>query len=124
MRQVIGVDRGTIVAVWRGASGFDYELSLSGDGTVPVALARLPRVPSYFVAEWHANLANNPQVIRAVIDLARRGRTAALPQRWRARRARPEYLDDETLRAADGPKIDWRGLGTAHRAALLRSLTE
>jgi len=124
MRQIIGVDRATIVAVWRGASGFDYELRLAGDGTVPVALARLPRVPSYFVAEWHANLANNPQVIRAIIELARGGRTAALPQRWRPRRAPSEFLDDESLRAGDGPKIDWRGLGAAHRAALLRSLTE
>lgn len=124
MRQIIGVDRPTIVAVRRGAAGFDYELRVAGDGTVPVALARLPRVPSYFIAEWHANLANNPEVIRAVLELARGGRTTALPQHWRARRCAPEYLDDEALRAGDGPKIDWRALRPAHRAALLRSLTE
>jgi pimeloyl-ACP methyl ester carboxylesterase len=124
MRQIIGFDRRTIVAVRRGAGGFDYELGLAGDGTVPVALARLPRVPSYFVAEWHANLANNAAVIRAVVELARRGRTTALPQRWRARRALPEYVDDQALQAGDGPKIDWRALGPAQRAGLLRSLTE
>jgi pimeloyl-ACP methyl ester carboxylesterase len=124
MRQIIGVDRRTIVAVRRKAAGFDYELRVAGDGTVPVALARLPRVPGYFVAEWHANLANNPEVIRAVVELARRGRTTALPQRWRARRSAPQYMDDEALRTGDGPKIDWRALGPAHRAALLRSLTE
>jgi pimeloyl-ACP methyl ester carboxylesterase len=124
MRQIIGFDRRTIVAVRRGAAGFEYELGLAGDGTVPVALARLPGVPSYFVADWHANLANNPRVIRAVIELAGRGRTAALSQRFRVRRAPAEYVDDETLAGGDGPKIDWRGLGPAHRAALLRSLTE
>jgi pimeloyl-ACP methyl ester carboxylesterase len=123
MVQILGVDRSTIVATRRRSAGFDYEMSLAGDGTVPVALAALPGIPRYYVAEWHADLANHPAVIAAVLDLVRRGRTRALPTHWRASRTSPTFVDDASLAAADGPKIDWRSLGPRERAAVLAALS-
>jgi len=123
MVQILGVDRSTIVAARRRAAGFDYEMSLSGDGTVPVALAALPGIPRYYVAEWHADLANHPAVITAVLDLIRRGRTRVLPTRWRAPRSPSTFVDDASLAAGDGPKIDWRKLGLRERDAVLAALS-
>jgi pimeloyl-ACP methyl ester carboxylesterase len=126
MVQIVGVNRPTVLGVRRRSAGFDYELGIDGDGTVPIAHAALPKLATYFVEEWHADLANNPQVIRAVVELLRRGRTQALPRRWRAprRRAARQWIDDAAWRAADGPKIDWTRLNAAQRAHVLRALSE
>jgi pimeloyl-ACP methyl ester carboxylesterase len=123
MVQILGVDRDTIIATRRRAAGFEYEMSLAGDGTVPVALAALPGIPSYYVAEWHADLANHPSVIAAVLDLVRRGRTRALRNDWRPRRGPSTTINDAALAAGDGPKIDWRKLSPAERAATLAALS-
>jgi pimeloyl-ACP methyl ester carboxylesterase len=123
MVQILGVDRSTIIATRCRTAGFDYEMSLAGDGTVPVELAVLPDVPSYFVAEWHADLANHPAVIAAVLDLVRRGRTQALRKDWRPPQSSPTHIDDAALAAGDGPKIDWRRLDPPARAATLAALS-
>ena len=122
MVQVLGVNRQTIVGVRRKARGFAYELGNRGDGTVPVALALLPGLATYFVEESHASLLSNPAVIRTIIDVIRRGRSRALPQRCRVRRAPRAVIDDAALRTADGPKIDWRRLDPVQRAAILDGL--
>lgn len=122
MVQIVGVGRPTIAAVRCLASGFQYRLDERGDGSVPLWSARLPRVRTYFVDEAHARLVDNAHVIAAVIDLLRRGRTAALPTRWRASGATFAPLDDATLAAEPEPKIDWAALTAAERAALLAEM--
>ena len=102
--------------------GFEYALGLNGDGTVPVASALLPKVDTYFVDEMHGNLPNNPQVIQAVLDLVRRGRTAELARHWVRKRAKRRYIDDAQLRRGRLPKIDWRRLDSAQREAVLAEL--
>jgi hypothetical protein len=122
MIQVIGVDRDTVVGVRRTAAGFEYAVSKNGDGTVALISARRPRLKCYFVAELHGNLANNSQVIGAVLDLLRSGRTHDLPAHWRARRTPVHRIDDRQLRTAGGEKIDWRRITAAQRDALLAEL--
>jgi hypothetical protein len=122
MVHVIGVDQETVVGVRRSASGFEYTMSHNGDGTVAVISARQPKLKSYFVAELHGNLANNPQVIRAVLDLLHSGRTHDLPAHWRARRAPIRRTDDRRLRLEGGAKIDWRRTTAAQREAILAAL--
>jgi pimeloyl-ACP methyl ester carboxylesterase len=122
MLQILGVNRETVVGVRRTAAGFEYSMARSGDGTVPLALARLPKVDSYFVDELHGNLANNSQVIRAVVDLVGRGRTRHLPQRWRNKRGPVRRIDDAELRRENGGKIDWGSLSSAQREAALGEL--
>ncbi len=122
MLQILGVNQETVIGVRRTASGFEYSMARSGDGTVPLALARLPKIESYFVEELHGNLANNSQVIRAVVDLVRRGRTRHLPQRWRIKRGSVRHIDDAQLRRENGAKIDWARLSSAQREAALGEL--
>ena len=122
MIQIIGVNQETIVGVWLTAGGFNYVMSRSGDGTVPVACARLRGSKDYFVDELHGNLANNPVVIQAVIDLLKRGHTRELPRRWPGRRTAARSIDDAQLRMGRFRKIDWRRLDLAQRQAVLREL--
>lgn len=124
MLQIVGINRSTIVAVRRRAAGFEYEFGGEGDGTVSIASASLPKLGTFYVDEWHGNLANNPAVIRAIIELIRRGRTAALPALPTRVRSKPLRIDDAAFSAADGPKIDWRRLSKAQRAAALANLNQ
>ena len=123
MMHIVGVNRETAVAVRRTATGFEYSLSANGDGTVPVAMASLPRLKTYFIDESHGNLANNSLVISAILDLLRHGRTQALKRRFVPRRGRLIRIDDARLRSVGaGGKIDWRHLDSTRREAALVEL--
>jgi len=122
MTHIVGVNRETVVAARRTASGFEYGSSVNGDGTVPVTMAVLPRLRSYFIDELHGNLANNSRVIRAIIDLLRRGRTRELARRFVPSQGRLTRIDDARLRLVDAGKIDWRRLDSAQREAALTEL--
>ncbi len=122
MTHIVGVNRETVVEVRRTRSGFEYGSSVNGDGTVPVAMAVLPKLKSYFIDESHGNLANNSQVIRAIIDLIRRGSTRELARRFVPLRHRLTRTDDARLRTVSAGKIDWRKLNSAQREAVLADL--
>jgi len=123
MVHIVGVEQETVVGMRRAAAGFEYLMSRNGDGTVPRACAALPKLRCYFVQELHGNLANNSQVIQAVIELVHRGRTRRLPTRWPVRRGPLRRTDDAQLRRLEtGPKIDWANLTSAQREAALGEL--
>lgn len=123
MVQIVGVNRETVVSVRRTAAGFEYASSLNGDGTVPVNLAQLPGLETYFADEAHGNLANHSTVIDALTDLIRNGSTRALTQRFEPRDGPQSRVDDSQLRLmVDDGKIDWRCLDSARREAVLSDL--
>ena len=122
MVQIVGVNRETVVSVRRTPGGFEYGSSRNGDGTVPVALALLPGLKSYFAEESHGNLANNPRIVRAIIDLVRGASTRALKPRYLPREDGLRFIDDAELRRAESGKIDWRLLDSAQREAALADL--
>jgi pimeloyl-ACP methyl ester carboxylesterase len=122
MVQIVGVDQETVVGLRRSAAGFEYALSRNGDGTVPLSGAMLPGIKSYFVEDLHGNLANNPRVIQAIVDLLRRGHTRRLARRWRPKRGPLRRIDDSQLRLEGGGKIDWGSLTSAQREAALGEL--
>jgi endonuclease G, mitochondrial len=122
MVQIAGVNRATVVGVRRGRNGFEYQMGWRGDGTVPLALALLPRLRTYFVAEEHARLAGNSAVVRAVIDILRFGRTDTLPRRWRSRVELLPNINDATLQKTGRGKIDWRALDADSREAVMADL--
>ncbi|HVR95185.1 MAG TPA: CHAT domain-containing protein [Thermoanaerobaculia bacterium] len=78
---IAGVNQETVVGVRRKDDGqFDYELSKTGDGTVPLDFALLPGTrKTYYVEESHGSLPNNKRVAKAVIDLLSRDTTDVLP---------------------------------------------
>jgi pimeloyl-ACP methyl ester carboxylesterase len=122
MCHIVGINRETVVAVRRTAAGFEYGSSVNGDGTVPVALALLPKLKTYFIDEWHGNLANNSQVIRAIVDLLRRGSTRELLRHFVPAHGRLSRVDDARLKLIGGGKIDWRLLSSQERKAVLTEL--
>jgi pimeloyl-ACP methyl ester carboxylesterase len=122
MVHIVGVNQETVVGMRRTAAGFEYAMTNNGDGTVPLALATLPKLKCFFVEELHGNLANNARVIQAIIDLVRCGRTRRLPGRWRVRRGRLRRIDDTQLRTENDEKIDWGSLTSAEREATLGEL--
>lgn len=122
MVQIAGVNRATVVGVRRKQNGFAYQMGWRGDGTVPLDLALLPRIRTYFVAEQHARLACNSAVIRAIIDILRAGRAYTLPRRWRSRVELLPGTDDATLQKTGRGKIDWRSLDADTREIVLADL--
>jgi pimeloyl-ACP methyl ester carboxylesterase len=122
MVHIVGINQETVVGLRRLGNGFEYAMDRNGDGTVPLSLARLPKLKCYFVDESHADLANNARVIQAIIDLVHRGRTGSLPQRWRAKPGVVRHIDDAQLRMEGTEKIDWRRLTPAQREAVFAEL--
>ena len=122
MLQILGHDCPTVVGLGHGRGGFTYRMGWHGDGTVPVALARLRGIPAWFVTEVHARLPCNGAVIHAIIDLLRRGRTNALPRQGRSRTTALPDVNDALLRRIGRGKIDWRELDARDREAVLADL--
>ena len=122
MRHIVGVNRETVISVRPTAVGFEYGSNRDGDGTVPIDLAMLPALESYFVDEAHGELANNRRVIAAVAALLRDEGNCGLPSRFTPSREPATYFDDAQLRAGPACKIDWRMLDSAQREAVLAEL--
>jgi pimeloyl-ACP methyl ester carboxylesterase len=122
MLQIVGIDHPTVVGLHRGPRGFVYRMGWRGDGTVPLASARLPGLPTWYVSELHGRLPSNGEVIRAIIGLLRSGRTNALPRFGRSRTMTLPDVDDALLRRVGRGKIDWRQLDARSREAVLADL--
>ncbi len=86
---IAGVNRETITGLRKDeqSNEFVYELSMAGDGTVPLAFAEIPGTKAtYYIEETHGSLPNNRLVARAVVDLLGTGSTSLLPQKRAAAR--------------------------------------
>jgi hypothetical protein len=79
---IAGINRETVTGLRKDEQKdeFVFQLSMAGDGTVPLALAELPGVKAtYYIEETHGSLPNNKIVARAVADILSTGATALLP---------------------------------------------
>jgi hypothetical protein len=77
---VAGCNRPTPFKVRVEAAGrFSYRETLDGDGRVAHRLGLLEDVTTYWVDEIHGDLAKNGQVLDAISELLRTGKTTALP---------------------------------------------
>ena len=83
---IAGVNKDTVVGVHRTADSFVFTQSPEGDGTVPLALAQLDGIKTYFVEEQHGSLPSNGDVAKAVIDILETGATEVLDRTWTPRR--------------------------------------
>ncbi len=84
---IAGVEKSTAVSTRletdNGVTQFVYDYSLEGDGTVPLAFAKLPGIAkTYYVVESHGSLPNNGTVEQAVLDLLEKDSTSVLPESW------------------------------------------
>jgi len=122
MVQIVGVNRQTVVSVRRTPAGFQYGSTPHGDGTVPLAMAQVPGLETFYVEESHGNLASSPRIIDAIVDLIRSGTTRGLSARCAPKSVPEQCIDDVQLRAVDTAKIDWRRLDSAQREAVMADL--
>jgi hypothetical protein len=118
----VGVNRPTVVSVRRTGAGFEYGSNTKGDGTVPLSLALLPDVETFYADESHGNLASNSGIIDAIVDLIRSGTTRGLATRCALEPSPEIRIDDAELRLSDVAKIDWRQLDSAQREAVMADL--
>lgn len=110
---IAGVNQETTVSMAVNAGKFEYTVSKSGDGTVPLDFCLLPPTPTYFVEESHGSLPNNSTVGHAVIDLLRNGTTAQLPMQWVGKRA-AHRVTEKSLRTPIKRKA-WSKMTLAER---------
>ena len=78
--QITGTNCSTVTNLKIDHDGqFAYVQTLDGDGTVPVDLAALSNMSSYFVQETHNGLLGNRKVAEAVGDILSDGHPSVLP---------------------------------------------
>ena len=88
MVYIAGCNHETVSGVKIDAPGmFEFDITLKGDGRVTHALGLLPGVPTYYVDEIHGDLQKHEQVLEAIDEILRTGKTGALPTEPVAARA-------------------------------------
>jgi pimeloyl-ACP methyl ester carboxylesterase len=121
---VIGVGHETVTAIARRGDQFVYTVTRHGDGTVPVACAHLAGARNFHAAVAHSELARDPTVASAVIDLLRRGATRRLASHWKTASRAEARISDRELRHRSGEKVDWARLTPEERRSFLQNLNE
>ncbi len=116
---VVGTRRETVTQAERRGTQFRFRYTNEGDGTVPLALARVPGSKTWFVAETHGGLPNNGKVIEAVVDLLRDGTTKRLPGSHRIRSRTGRTVPESVLRRVAPHKVRWQDLSPDARRRLL-----
>ena len=86
---IAGINQETTIGVRKSGGEFVFERSNAGDGTVPLELAVLPDVLTYFHEEGHGELPKNAALQRAVADILNDGSTTSLTTEWQ--RSRSEW---------------------------------
>ncbi len=124
MALIAGHARPTVTAVQRTARDFEYLVTRDGDGTVPLALAELPGVRTWFVREGHSELTSNATVAAAIIDILRSGRTQRLSSQRPAPTRLAARVSDSALRRTHRRKVDWHELSADERRHFLATLND
>ena len=79
MSYIAGCNQDTLTAVRINGPGvFEFDTTLKGDGRVTHALGLLPGVLTYYVDEIHGDLQKHEQVLVAIDDILRTGKTGVL----------------------------------------------
>lgn len=121
---IAGVGAETVTRLRRRSGQFLYTLTRGGDGTVPLASALLPGVPSAYARAAHSDLTRDAVVAAAVVDLLRSGRTRRLPARPAGAARASAQLSDARLRRTHAEKVDWAALTPTERRVFLENLND
>lgn len=79
MTYIAGCNQETLCAVKAETPGmFEFDVTWNGDGRVTHALGLLPGVPTYYVDEIHGDLQKHEQVLDAIDEILRTGKTGVL----------------------------------------------
>ena len=121
---VVGCNRITATRVSLRDGDFEYEYSLRGDGTVPMALAKLEGARNRYVDCDHSDLPLSDRVIAGTLDLLKTGATRRFASSPRIRSQSRSRVRDAELRREYQGKIDWPQMSAAERRDFLDNLNE
>jgi pimeloyl-ACP methyl ester carboxylesterase len=121
---VIGCNRITATGVSLRDGDFEYEYSLRGDGTVPIALAELEGARHRYLDCGHSDLPLSDRVIAGTLDLLKTGTTRRFTARPRIARATRARVRDAELRQEYQGKVDWPHMSPEERRIFLDTLNE
>lgn len=121
---IVGTGQPTVTGIERIDDDFVYTVTPHGDGTVPVASARLEGAHHYYVACAHSELTRDPLVASAVIDILKTGGTRRLARRWSARNRASGRISDSALRLTHTEKVDLTTLDPDARRQFMQTLNE
>ena len=113
---IAGVNQDTVVGVRKSGDEFTYEISADGDGTVPLAFAKLADIPDrqvYYVEDGHGSLPNNTAVEQAVQELLANGVTTSLSTTQPPSRRAARLVSEQDLRARAATAIAPGQLGAS-----------
>lgn len=116
---IAGIQQETITAVADCDSGFEYLITRSGDGTVPLSLAAWPGARTWYLEENHGALAANDLVLSAVIDLLQRNHTDSLATSSPGSDPAQRRVSEAELRAQVRGKVRWDTLSFDTRRRIL-----
>jgi hypothetical protein len=121
---VVGTGQPTVTGIERSADDFIYTVTRHGDGTVPVASARLDGAHNYYASCAHSELTRDPLIANAVVDILKTGATRRLARRWAARNRAVGRISDAALRLTQTEKVDLTALDADARRQFMQNLNE
>ena len=121
---IIGCNHLTATRVARRDDDFEYEYTLRGDGTVPIALAQLDGAHQRYVECDHSDLPLSDRVIAGTIDLLKSGSTRRFFVKPRLHSTARRKVRDAELRQEYLGKIDWPHMSPEERRLFLDNLNE
>lgn len=117
---IVGTNQETVTSLKLRDGGFEYSIQRDGDGTVPLTRALWEGADTWFVQENHGALTNNNEVLAAVGNILKDGKTLRLSN------TRPapaneivRTVTDSELRAAATHKVHWDRLTLDSRRRIL-----
>lgn len=118
---IAAVGHDTPAALRLAGGTFEFATSLAGDGTVPLELARLPGLTTYYATARHGELPSDGAVTRAVLDLLEGNATNVLSTHAPVAR-RPHVFRRESLAGPAGSdgKVFWDDLAPEEQLSFLR----
>jgi len=121
---VVGCHHATATGIALKGTEFEYEYSRRGDGTVPIAMARLPGAGHGYIDCDHSDLPLDDRVIAGTIDLVGTGITQQFSAEAPPSDAATALVRDSDLRELHRGKLDWPHMSPAERRLFLDNLNE
>lgn len=116
---VAGSGRETLTGLRKRQGKLEFRLGDEGDGTVPLALARMPGLATWMTTEAHGALPGNERVTRAVVDLLDHGDTDQLPRDLATAGRRGRWVAEDEPEAG-AARLFWDDLAGAEQREFLR----
>jgi pimeloyl-ACP methyl ester carboxylesterase len=119
---IAGAGQRTVVGIDAGRDEFIYLVNSAGDGTVPLASATLPGLPTWYLRCEHSALPRDPRVGRALLELLATGNTARLARTPPRHATRLLRVGDRALARNWNDKLDWAAMAPDDRRLYLEQL--